>query len=313
MLKQQAIERIRKYGSSRSINPSLHINWLPEHSMCSFVGALIEAEDAKNFEEQTGISKKLVSLVQSVVGVCAVAMPDEAYAEMLHRGPPRYVLPDAMAGDWTSWLEAIEVGSQSVDIFPGFMAWTLRDLLSADHPIAPLSSDTRALISEVADLFAAEAGGQAVSDQQWKDVRKKAVALTDATTGSYGESVRVAAIASFLEAVCWSWGGDYVEPLQSLRSFAHAVTDQLAANLTSESDREIIAGHRQAMEQYVVEAKKDKNFDAHVFMANSAGMKRYWSLDFQRALSSQKLKVTPLVGGRMMVGLLECIKRGQIN
>jgi hypothetical protein len=65
------------------------------------------------------------------------------------------------------------------------------------------------------------------------------------------------------------------------------------------------------MAQYMAEAQKDPKFDPNVFFGASKDLKIFWGLEFQEVLANQKLQTTPLVGGRMLTGLVECIKKYQ--
>ena len=310
-LKKQCIERIEKYRDSRWLNPVMMATWEPEHSMCTPMGALVESADLNDFESVTGIPSGLALFHQALVGVAAVSIPNQAFKETLHNAPPVFVLPDAIKEHWTAWLEAMEVGGKVPDLFARALTWIMRDLLSADHPVAPLPSSVRTQISTVVQLFESELDAQVVTGQQWTAARKRCVEMTDAAAVGDGQSAFVRPIAEFLESVCWSWSGDYEEPLQSLRSLAYGVTGVLAEQLLSPADREVIAGQRRAMDQYMVEAQKDPKFDPHAFFQQSEELKVYWGFEFQSVLANQKLQTTPLVGGRMLAGLVECIERYQ--
>jgi hypothetical protein len=304
-LKMQCIERIEKYRDSQWLNPVMHAVWEPEHKMCTPMGALLESADVDKFEAVTGISCQLAFLYQSLVGVSVVSVPNKAFAGELHKALPLFVLPEAILEHWTAWLDVIDVGGKVPDLFA-------HDLLSSDHPVAPLSSSIRAQLSTVVHLFESEADGQVVEAQKWADARKRCVELTDAMAVADGRSDFEKPIAEFFESVCWSWAGDYTEPLQSLRSLAQAVTGVLADQMLSPSDHKVIAGQRAAMEQYMVEAQEDpKKFDPNLYFEQSKGLKTYWGFEFQQVLAERQLQITPLVGGRMLVGLVECIKKYQ--
>ena len=310
-LKKQCIERIEKYRDSRWLNPVMLATWEPDHSMCTPMGALLESADLASFESVTGIPNQLALLYQALVGVCVVSIPNEAFKQSLHTAPPVFVLPDVIKEHWTVWLEAIEVGGKVPDLFGQVVVWILRDLLSADHPVAPLPSDIRARISAVLQLFEAEAGGQAVTAQQWAAERKACVEMTDTMAVADEPTGFVAPIAEFLESVCWSWAGDYAEPTISLRSLGHQVTGKLASQLSSPDDLEILAGQERAMKQYMDEATKNPKFDPHAFFAQSKELAAFWGFEFQQVRANHQLQTTPLVGGRMLTGLLECIKKYQ--
>lgn len=310
-LKKQSIERIEKHRVSRSINPVMLDAWVPEHSLCTPMGAMLESADIGNFESVTGVPKQLALLYQTLVGATAVAIPDKASAENLHNAMPIFVLPDPNKEHWTAWLQAIEVGGKVPDLFSHVLVWILRDLMSADHPTAPLPSIVQSQISTVLQLYEDEVTGQPVTAQQWSVARNTCVEVTDAMAVAGGQPPFAKSITEFLESICWSWAGDYTEPLQSLRSLASGVTGVLADQLLSSADREVIAGQRRAMDQYMVEARKDTKFDPNVYFQQSKELKVYWGLEFQEILAERQLQATPLVGGRMLAGLVECIKKYQ--
>ncbi|HSV36722.1 MAG TPA: hypothetical protein VLI46_14265, partial [Ramlibacter sp.] len=52
-LKKQCIERIEKYRDAGSLNPFINVAWMPEHSMCTPLGALLESADVDKFEPAT--------------------------------------------------------------------------------------------------------------------------------------------------------------------------------------------------------------------------------------------------------------------
>ena len=310
-LKRLCIERIEKQRDSRSIGPVLREAWLPQYSMCTLIGALLEDSDTAKLEEATGIPSQLALLAQNLLGASTVSTPNQAYADSLQSAPPWYELPDSMRGQWTAWVEAIQVGGKVPDIFADVIAAILRDLMSTDHAVAPLPPDVEALLSDVLQLFEAEVRGEPVTPQQWKNARAKCVVLTDALQGSQSQSAFTKPLAVFLESLCWSWDGDYTEPLQSLRALADEITYLLSSRLASEADQEIIAGQQRAMAQFFVEAEKDPKFDPKAFFAGSKELKAFWDFDFQKLLATQKLQVVPFVGGRMMAEFVACIERRQ--
>ena len=311
VLKKQCIERIEKYRDSQWLNPVMHAVWEPEHKMCTPMGALLESADVDKFEAVTGISRQLALLYQALVGVSVVSVPNKAFAETLHNAMPIFVLPDPIKKQWTAWLQAIEVGAGVPDLFAHVMVWILRDLMSADHPIAPLPAIFQTQFSAVLKLFEDEAAGKTVTAQQWAVPRKACVEITDAMAIKGHQWPFAQTTTEFLESICWSWSGDYTEPLQSLRSLASGIAGVLADQLLSPADHKVIAGQRAAMEQYMVEAQKDPKFDPNVYFEQSKGLKTYWGFEFQQVLAERQLQITPLVGGRMLVGLVECIKKNQ--
>lgn len=310
-LKRQCIQRIEKYRDSRSLNPVMLATWEPEHSLCTPMGALMESADLERFESVTGVPSQLAWLYQALVATSVVSVPNPAFKETLHMAQPVFVLPAAIEKQWTAWLEVMEPGSRVPDLFAHVLAGILRGLLSPDHPVAPLPSGVRTQISAVAQLFEAEAHGQTIAAQQWAAERKTCVEMTDAMAVGDQESEFVRPITQFLEAVCWPWMGDYAEPLQSIRSLAHGVTAVLATRLSTPADREVIAGQGRAMAQYMAEAQKNPKFDPQAFFKESSELAVFWGFEFQQTLANQQLQTTPMVGGRMLESLVECISKHQ--
>lgn len=287
---------------------------MPEYGICTPIGAITESADLGQFEAVTGLPLHLGLLHQSLIATCVVGTMGPQLADG-RAAPTLFVLPESIDSYWTAWLDCIEPGSRVPDLFATTVAGILADLLAPDHALAPLPENVRAQVANVQALFELEADGQAVGDTRWTLVRRQCSAMTDVlaagTAGAVTDDGCVVPIAQLLESLCWSWAGDYGEPLGALEGFASVAEAWMVARLEDPAHRAVKEQASAAMRALVARLRTEPALDLRSLMQSDPVIQAANSPEFSAASAALHLRVTPQVGGRMMAVLLDRIKTSQ--
>ncbi len=202
--KARLLERVRAPWIARALVPDVSLNWKRDGVPDSLSGTLAETQDRATFDERTGIPVDLALLCETLIVPCVKRTDtgDGATGPSIEGAGP--VLSFGL-----EWLDAVQPGAELGMVVPRFARHCLDMLLHPDFALAPhISADFRAVGLQIAALWDRELAGETPARDEWRRVRKAALAAKANETPIWGYR-----IATLLEAVAWplhSISGEFI-------------------------------------------------------------------------------------------------------
>lgn len=231
-LKAATLDRVRNRWEARQIMPLIYLKWSPEHGLASLTGTIAETADPQAFAPRTGIPLELALLCETLINA-GITFVDDADAP----------LGVALEGDdriWsfgTEWLEALDVEDDLSRAVPRFLPVFLTGIFSDDIPLVQHASrEVRETAGDIVRLWERELRDEAVSRQEWRSVRARALSASEACTDPEGYP-----FAELVESLPWPLPGLAPEFPAICHSFLHGLLQALASEFLSGQDRAIWA------------------------------------------------------------------------
>ena len=205
-LKSEMLDRVRSKSDAGQLITASVLRWMPDQSLFSVCGALVESGDNDVFVERSGIPIALALLCEGIVGMTTVTIPDKSRAIGYEfRGHPelnRFAL---------EWLDAVRPGADLSGVLPRYMVEFLAFMLSADFDQAPFISPAMRLVAErILANWTRELAGETIDQKSWRGLRADAVAATEMISEAWAYP-----IAHFIETLAWpvrDVAGEFMQP-----------------------------------------------------------------------------------------------------
>lgn len=203
-VKARMLEHVRAPWVARALVPDCSLNWKRDGVPDSLSGTLAATQDRATFGERTGIPVDLALLCEALIVPCVKRTnAGDAATGALIEGT------ETVLSFGLEWLDAIRPGAELGMVVPQFARHCLEMVLRPDFALAPhISAEFRAVGHQIAALWDRELAGETPARDEWRRVRKAALAAKANETPIWGYRV-----ATLLEAVAWpirSISGEFV-------------------------------------------------------------------------------------------------------
>jgi len=193
-LKAEMLKRVHSMLDAGQLIAAAVLRWMPEQSVYSYSGALVESGDNQVFEERSGIPALAALLCEATVAVSVIQIPDESrnlgYEFRTDADVSRFAL---------QWIEAVRPGADLSKVVPQFMIAFLEFMLSSDfEQSAYISSGMRTAAEGILANWQSEFAGVAIDPKAWRVLRNEAVKVTE-----NGQEAWSWPIAHFIETMAW--------------------------------------------------------------------------------------------------------------